>query len=168
MPGKHYPKMDHGPKMNHGPKKYPQSNKFIGERKKAIDAGKKNFTVNGKTFPITGGGPKMVGSKEKYTPGNFAEMHHTKMYNSPMYYPEQKRTKSAIEAAIKQKKTGKTDPSILRVIGDPEEMKKDLARIDSMQANFKKTKDSIIAKSKMSSKDRVKSVRDKYKDFFNN
>ena len=82
MPGKHYPKMDHGPK------KYPQSNKFIGERKKAIDAGKKTFNVNGKTFPVTGGGPKMVGSKEKYTPGNFAEMHHAKMYNSPMYYPK--------------------------------------------------------------------------------
>ena len=34
----------------------------------------------------SGGGPKMVGSKEKYTPGNFPEAHHMKMYNSPLYY----------------------------------------------------------------------------------
>ena len=38
----------------------------------------------------SGGGPHNVGSKEKYTEGNFAEYHHTKMYNSPLYYGEGK------------------------------------------------------------------------------
>ena len=88
-PGKKRPRKG-SPKMYGEPKNYPQSNKFIGERKKAIDAGKKTFNVNGKTFPVTGGGPKMVGSKEKYTEGNFAEMHHMKMMGSPLYYGESK------------------------------------------------------------------------------
>ena len=35
---------------------------------------------------VSGGGPKMVGSKEKYTSGNFAENHHMKMMGSPLYY----------------------------------------------------------------------------------
>ena len=34
----------------------------------------------------SGGGPKMVGSKEKYTEGNFPEAHHMKMMGSPLYY----------------------------------------------------------------------------------
>ena len=34
----------------------------------------------------SGGGPHMVGSKEKDTPGNFAEYHHMKMMGSPLYY----------------------------------------------------------------------------------
>jgi len=37
----------------------------------------------------SGGGPKMIGSKEKYTEGNFAEYHHTKMMSSPLYYGTQ-------------------------------------------------------------------------------
>jgi len=31
-----------------------ESNKFIGERKKAIDAGENSFVVNGKTYKVTG------------------------------------------------------------------------------------------------------------------
>ena len=31
-----------------------ESNKFIGERKKAIDAGEDSFVVNGKTYKVTG------------------------------------------------------------------------------------------------------------------
>ena len=38
----------------------------------------------------SGGGPNKVGSKEKYTEGNFAEMHHMKMMGSPLYYGESK------------------------------------------------------------------------------
>lgn len=38
----------------------------------------------------SGGGPNKVGSKEKYTEGNFAQSHHMKMYNSPLYYGESK------------------------------------------------------------------------------
>lgn len=182
------PDMDHGPDMDHkgpgkmhGPDAYdnkPESNKFIGELTKARKAGKKTFEVNGKEYKVrmSGGGPhpNNMGYAEKYSASNFSDKTMKMMDQAPAYKPtdnhdaKKKRTNSAIEAAIKQKKTGKTDPSILRVIGDPEEMKKDLARLDSMQANFKKTKDSMIAKSKMSSKDRVKSLRDKYKDFFNN
>ena len=89
-PGKKRPRKGSQPKLYGEPKNYPQSNKFIGERKKAIDAGKKTFNVNGKTFPVTGGGPKMVGSKEKYTEGNFPEAHHMKMMGSPLYYGESK------------------------------------------------------------------------------
>ena len=34
----------------------------------------------------SGGGPHMVGSKEKDTPGNFPEAHHALMMGSPLYY----------------------------------------------------------------------------------
>lgn len=37
-----------------------ESNKFIGERKKAIDAGKDSFVVNGETFKVTGSAAKMI------------------------------------------------------------------------------------------------------------
>ena len=54
------------------------------------------------------------------------------------------------------------------MIGDPEKMKQDIAKLDSMRASFKSKKDSIVARGKMSAKDRAKSVRDEFKDFFNN
>jgi len=38
-----------------------ESNKFIGERKKAIDAGEDSFVVNGETFKVTGSPATMVG-----------------------------------------------------------------------------------------------------------
>ena len=38
-----------------------ESNKFIGERKKAIDAGKDSFIVDGKTYKVTGSPATMVG-----------------------------------------------------------------------------------------------------------
>tara|TARA_R100000479_G_C6334276_1_gene182782 strand:+ start:27 stop:521 length:495 start_codon:yes stop_codon:yes gene_type:complete len=38
-----------------------ESNKFIGERKKAIDAGKDSFVVDGKTYKVTGSPATMVG-----------------------------------------------------------------------------------------------------------
>ena len=34
----------------------------------------------------SGGGPNKVGSKEKFTEGNFPEAHHMKMMGSPLYY----------------------------------------------------------------------------------
>ena len=93
-----------------------------------------------------------------------------KMYNKPKQQKDllKKKRDAAIEAAIKQKKTGKTDPTILRVVGDPEKMKQDIVKLDSMRASFKSKKDSIVARGKMSAKDRAKSARDEFKDFFNN
>ena len=38
-----------------------ESNKFIGERKKAIDAGEDSFVVNGETFKVTGSPATMTG-----------------------------------------------------------------------------------------------------------
>mgnify|MGYP003138972947 CR=1 FL=1 len=57
----------------------------------------------------SGGGPKMVGSKEKYTEGNFAEMHHMKMMGSPLYYGPEKNTEVVSEKKdVKQiKKEGR-------------------------------------------------------------
>ena len=40
----------------------------------------------------SGGGPNKVGSKEKYTEGNFAQSHHMKMMGSPLYYGPEKNT----------------------------------------------------------------------------
>ena len=39
-----------------------ESNKFIGERKKAIDTGKDSFVVDGKTYKVTGSPTAMVGA----------------------------------------------------------------------------------------------------------
>ena len=173
MPNKKLHKYD-APKAHH-PGKLPQSNKFIGELTKARKAGKKSFNVDGKEYMVkmSGGGPhpKNMGYAERFSPENYSEKTKAMLYNAPAYYPNDnhdKKKNAAIEAAIKQKKTGKTDPTILRVIGDPEEMKKDIAKLDSMRTSFKNTKDSITARGKMSAKDRAKSVRDEFKDFFNN
>jgi len=46
-----------------------ESNKFIGERKKAIDAGEDSFVVNGKTYKVTGSPAKFVGGVLAATAG---------------------------------------------------------------------------------------------------
>lgn len=76
MPNKKLYKYD-APKAHH-PGKFPD---LSGDGKIT-----KKDILMGRGVIKSGGGPNKVGSKEKFTEGNFAEMHHMKMMGSPLYY----------------------------------------------------------------------------------
>ena len=100
MPGQHYMKMykNTDPKMDHGPGDYHNGPKNMkpdfldldkdGDKKESMKQAAKDKKA--KEAKVSGGGPKMVGSKEKFTEGNFPEAYHMKMYNSPLFYGNKK------------------------------------------------------------------------------
>ena len=93
----------------------------------------------------SGGGPNKVGSKEKFTEGNFAEMHHMKMMGSPLYYGPEKNTEvPSKKKDVKQiKKEGRELQNSLNKELSKPMTKQNKGLINQLQGAVKVKKDEV-------------------------
>ena len=109
------------------------------------------------------------GGHSEVNPGNFkgSEMMKYKafLYNNPQSHHDKEGKKNKIDNVIQEAIKG--DNPNIKTIGDPKQLLKDKQTIDSTLVANKGLRDSLKIKSKQSSKDKIKNLRDEYKDFFN-
>lgn len=109
------------------------------------------------------------GKHSEVNPGNFkgSEMMKYKafLYNNPQSHHDKEGKKKKIDNVIQEAIKG--DNPNIRTIGDPKQLLKDRQTIDSTLVANKNRKMELLNKSKQSSKDKIKNLRDEYKDFFN-
>ena len=135
MPNKKLYKYD-APKAHH-PGKFPD---LSGDGKIT-----KKDILMGRGVIKSGGGPNKVGSKEKFTEGNFAEMHHMKMMGSPLYYGPEKNTEvPSKKKDVKQiKKEGRELQNSLNKELSKPMTKQNKGLINQLQGAVKVKKDEV-------------------------
>ena len=95
MPGTHKIGDHKFPRMDHAQMYEPTNMKpdYIdldkdGDKKESMKKAAQDKKA--KEAKVSGGGPSKIGSKEKFSEGNFPTAYHTKMMGSPLYYGNKK------------------------------------------------------------------------------